>query len=165
VDGGGTISDTRISDNSSATVSPHGAAAVAGALGLFGNGSRLTVRDTTITGNTATADSTTGSASVQGMGVFNGGLLTLTDDNVSGNSGTATGPSGLAQGGGIWNGADFTGPPVQLTLQHTAVTRNSLTGSHGVKVQGGGLYSAPPATVTLRDSVIARNVPDQCFGC
>jgi hypothetical protein len=165
IDGGGTIRDSRITDNYSAVVSPHGLAAVAGALGLFGNTGLLTVRDTTISGNTAVAQSTTGSVSVQGGGVFNGGLLTLIDDTVSGNSGKATGPSGVAQGGGIWNGTDFTGPPVQLALEHTTVTRNSVAGSHGVKVQGGGLFSAPPATVVLRNSLITLNVPDQCSGC
>jgi hypothetical protein len=165
VDGGGTISNTQITGNYAAMVSPHGAAAVNGALGLFGNTSLLTVRDSTISGNTATATSTTGSVSIQGAGVFNDGLLTLIGDSVTSNSGTATGPSGEAQGGGIWNGTTFTGPPVELALQHTAVTRNSLTGSHGVKLQGGGLFTAPPATVILTDSVIALNIPDQCVGC
>lgn len=165
VDGGGTISNTQITDNYAAMVSPHGAAAVNGALGLFGNTSLLTVRDSTISGNTARATSTTGSVSIQGAGVFNDGLLTLIGDSVTSNSGTATGPSGEAQGGGIWNGTTFTGPPVELALQHTAVTRNSLTGSHGVKLQGGGLFTAPPATVVLTDSVIALNIPDQCVGC
>ena len=149
-DGGGTISDTRITGNFSSVDSPHSAAGVAGALGVFGNNSLLTVRDSAITGNRAIARSSTGSADVQGAGVFNDGLLTLVNDTVSGNSGNATGPSGTAQGGGIWNGTDITGPPVQLTLQHTTVTRNSLAGSHGIKVQGGGLFSAPPATVVLR---------------
>jgi hypothetical protein len=165
VDGGGTISNTQITDNYAAMVSPHGAAAVNGALGLFGDTSLLTVRDSTISGNTATATSTTGSVSVQGAGVFNDGLLTLIDDTVAGNSGTATGPSGEAQGGGIWNGTTFTGPPVRLTLQYTAVTRNSLTGSHSVTLQGGGLFTAPPASVILTGSVIALNIPDQCVGC
>lgn len=165
IDGGGTIRDTRITDNYSAVVSPHGLAAVAGALGLFGNDSLLTVQNTIISGNTTVAQSTSGSASVQGGGVFNDGLLTLVGDTVSSNSGTATGPSGMAQGGGIWNGTDSTGPPVQLTLQNTTVTRNSLAGSHGIKVQGGGLFSAPPAAVTLRNSLITLNTPDQCSGC
>ena len=165
IDGGGTIRDTSITDNYSETVSPHGLAAVAGALGLYANARLLTVLDTRISGNTAVARSTSGSASVQGAGVFNDGLLALADDTVGGNSGTAAGPSGVAQGGGIWNGADFTGPPVRLTLQRTAVTRNSVAGSHGVKVRGGGLFSAPPATVTLRNSLIALNIPDQCSGC
>jgi hypothetical protein len=165
VDGGGTISSTRITGNFSSMDSPHSAAGTSGALGIFGNDSMLIVRDSVITGNTATASSSTGSADVQGVGVFNGGLLTLVNDTVSGNSGKATGPSGAAQGGGIWNATDVTGPPVQLILQHTTVTHNSVAGSHGITVQGGGLYSAPPATVTLRDSLITLNIPDQCSGC
>lgn len=164
-DGGGTISNVRIRDNFSSTDSPHSAAGVSGALGVFGNSHLLTVQDSTITRNTAVATSATGSADVQGTGVFNDGLLTLVNDTVRGNSGTATGPSGTAQGGGIWNGTNLTGPPVRLTLSHTAVARNSVAGSHGVKVQGGGLFSAPPATVTVTGSVIALNVPDQCVGC
>jgi hypothetical protein len=165
-DGGGTISHTRITGNYASMDSPHGAAAALNAgLGIFGNTTLLTVRDSTISGNAAVAASTTGSATVQGAGVFNDGLLKLIDDQISHNSGTATGPSGQAQGGGIWNGATFTGPPVQLTLQHTAVTRNTLTGSTGVTVQGGGIYTAAPATIALRHSLIAHNIPDQCFGC
>jgi hypothetical protein len=165
-DGGGTISYTRITGNYARMDSPHGAAAALNAgLGIFGNTKLLTVLDSTISDNTATAASTTGSAAVQGAGVFNDGLLKLIDDQISHNSGTATGPSGEAQGGGIWNGATFTGPPVQLTLQHTTVTRNTLTGSPAVTLQGGGVYTALPATITLRHSRIARNIPDQCFGC
>ena len=45
------------------------------------------------------------------------------------------------------------------------MTDNSLTGSHGVKAQGGGLFTARPATVILTDSEIALNIPDQCVGC
>ena len=164
-DGGGTISNTRITGNFASVDSPHSAAGVSGALGVFANDSLLTVRDSVITGNTAVSRSSTGSADVQGAGVFNDGLLTLVNVTVSGNSGTATGPSGTAQGGGIFNGTNFTGPPVRLTLEHTTVTRNSLAGSHGVKEKGGGLFSAPPATVVLQGSRITRNVPDQCSGC
>ena len=76
--------------------------------------------------------------------------------------GTATGPGGAAQGGGIWNGVDVSGPPVRLTLARTAVTRNSLSGSPGISVQGGGLFTTLPATLT--DSLITGNIPDQCFG-
>jgi hypothetical protein len=165
VDGGGTISDTRITGNYAAMLSPYGAAAVNGALGLFGNTKILTIQDSTISGNVATATSTTGPASVQGAGIFNDGLLKLIHDTIFRNSGTATGPSGQAQGGGIWNGTTFTGPPVQLTLQYTSVTRNSLTGSHGITVHGGGLFTMSPATVTLTHSLIALNKPDQCTGC
>jgi hypothetical protein len=165
VDDGGTISDTLITGNYATMVSPHGAAAVNGAVGLFDNTSLLTIRNSTISDNTATATSTTGSASIQGAGIFNDGLLKLTGDHIAHNTGTATGPSGEAEGGGIWNGATFTGPPVQLTLEGTAVTRNSLTGSPGITLQGAGLYTSSPATITLKNSQIAYNIPDQCFGC
>jgi hypothetical protein len=167
LDGGGTISNTRITDNSTTIVSPSGVAGNAGA-GLamlnFNNDAQLvTVRGGVISGNTAVAKTSTGSATSQGAGIFNDSLLDLDGVQVSGNSGKATGPSGVAQGAGIWNGTDISGPPVQLALDHTAVTRNSLSGSPGITVQGGGLFTALP--VTLTHSVIAGNIPDQCFGC
>lgn len=165
VDGGGTISNTGITGNFASENSPHSGAGTSGALGIFGNTSLLTVRDSVITGNTATATSSTGSADVQGAGVFNGGLLTLVGDDISGNSGRASGPAGTAQGGGIWNGTAVTGSPVRLTVEDTSVTRNSMAGSRGIKVQGGGVFSARPATVVVRDSRITQNVPDQCSGC
>ena len=82
---------------------------------------------------------------------------------MSNNSGTASGPGGTAAGGGIWNGVDLSGPPVQLTLVRTAVTRNVVSAGPGITVQGGGLFTTLP--VTLTSSVIAGNVPDQCSGC
>jgi hypothetical protein len=165
VDGGGTISNTRITGNYASMISPHGAAAVTGALGLFNDSSLLTVRNSIISGNTATAASKTGSAIVQGAAVFSNGLLRLVHDQISHNTGRATGRSGKAQGAGIWNGAEYAGPPVRLTLTRTTVTRNTLTGSKGITVQGGGLFTMAPATITLIHSRITLNVPDQCFGC
>jgi hypothetical protein len=55
IDGGGTVRATRITDNYSATVSAHGAAGVAGALGVFGNSSLLALIDDTVSGNSGTA--------------------------------------------------------------------------------------------------------------
>jgi hypothetical protein len=97
------------------------------------------------------------------VGVLNASLLELDGVRVSGNTGTATGPSGSEQGGGIWNGVFFGPPEVQLTLNDTTVIRNSLSGSPGISVQGGGLFTTFP--VTLVHSLIVGNVPDQCFGC
>jgi hypothetical protein len=166
VDGGGTISNSAITGNVSAIVSPDGTATVVGALGIYNftnDPKLLTVQNTTITGNMLSASTRTGTATVQGAGIFNNSLLELIGDTVSNNSGTAIGPAGAAQGGGIWNGVDLSGPPVQLTVVRTAVTRNALAGSPGVTLQGGGLYTTLPVTVT--DSLIAGNIPDQCFGC
>jgi hypothetical protein len=121
------------------------------------------VRGGVISGNTAVARTSAGSATVQAVGVLNASLLKLDGVRVSGNAGTATGPSGTEQGGGIWNGVFFGPPQVQLTLNDTTVTRNSLTGSRGITLQGGGLFTTLP--VTLVHSLITGNVPDQCFGC
>ena len=163
-DGGGIISNTRITGNTVTVVSPNGVAGNAGAgLAAFNNEARLlTVSDSVISGNTAIARTSTGSATVTGVGILNESLLTLDNVVISGNNGMATGPSGTAQGGGIWNSTDFSGP-VQLTLDNTTITSNSLTGSPGITLQGGGLFTTLP--VTLHDSVIAGNTPGQCFGC
>jgi hypothetical protein len=91
-------------------------------------------------------------------------VLTLRNSRVGDNSGNASGPSGTARGGGIWNGSAPDGPPLtQLALVDSAITRNTLTASPGITVQGGGLFTLFPLTQT--NSVIARNVPDQCYGC
>ena len=166
VDGGGTISNSAITGNVSAIVSPGGAAAVVGALGVYNftsDPNLLTVRNSTIGGNALSASTTTGQATAQGAGIFNNSLLELTGDTVSNNSGTASGPAGIVQGGGIWNGIDLSGPPVQLTLTRTAVTGNALRAGPGSTVQGGGLFTTLPVTRT--DSLIAGNIPDQCSGC
>ncbi len=166
LDGGGLITNTRITDNTSTAISQTGAAQVNGALAVldFSDDPKLvTVRNSVISGNTAIASSTSGSATVLGAGIFNNSLLALENVRISGNVGRATGPSGDAQGGGIWNGVLLSGPPVELTLDHTLVTHNVLTGAPGVSVQGGGMFTTAP--VTLRKSAIVLNTPDQCVGC
>jgi hypothetical protein len=166
LDGGGTITNTQITGNDMTSISPTGDAAVAGALAIFtfnDDPQLVTVKDTVIGGNTATATSPAGNATVHGVGIFNNSLLDLRRVQVSDNAGSATGLSGAAQGGGIWNGVELSGPPVTLTLEGTSVTRNALTGSAGVGLAGGGLFTTEP--VTLNHSLIARNAPDQCSGC
>lgn len=167
LDGGGRISNTSITGNRTAVQSAKGVAGNGGA-GLavlnFTNDPRLvTMSGGVIGGNYATARTRAGSATVQGAGVLNNSLLDLSGVRVSGNHGLATGPAGVAQGGGIWNGVLLSGPPVKLTLAHTAVTRNSVAGSKGITVHGGGLFTTSP--VIRSHSLITRNRPDQCFGC
>jgi len=164
--GGGTITNTLITNNVAVMFSP-GIAAVIGALEDFGLTSSLTVRNSTISGNTARAISTssTGVANVFGVGISNGGPIVLVRDQVNDNLGTATGPSGTAQGGGVWSSSNIYSPvPPQLTLQHTTVTRNAIFGGPGITVQGGGLFTDPSESVTLTHSLIALNIPDQCYG-
>jgi hypothetical protein len=95
--------------------------------------------------------------------VFNNSLLTLDEVAVNDNIGRASGQGGVAQGGGIWNGVDLSGPPVQLTLTHSSVVGNALAASPGIDRQGGGLFTTSP--VTLDHSLIVLNRPDQCVGC
>ena len=167
VSGGGTISHTRIIDNPSSSTSPDGPTAENGGLNVFPPDTPparlLTVQASVISGNTATASSPSGSATVQGAGIFNGSLLNLDNVQVRDNYATATGKSGIAEGAGIWNGAvPPPGSPVHLTLDHTVVTHNSLTASPGLTIEGAGLFTAIPVTLTL--SMISANTPDNCTG-
>ena len=174
VDGGGTISRTQITDNTASSTSPHGPAAensglfvgtpggVSGSATSPGPARVLVVQDSVISGNTVTASSPSGSASVQGAGIVNLSLLKLDNVQVRDNSGQATGRSGIAQGAGIWNGVSNPGTTVHLTLEHTVVTHNSLAASPGLTVQGGGLFTTSP--VTLTGSTISGNRPDDCVG-
>jgi Right handed beta helix region len=165
--GSARISNTRITDNHVTVTSPDGVAGATGGVAVYNFSDeppeQVVIADSVISDNTARAFSTTGSATVQGVGVLNNSLLELRDVVVRGNSGHARGPEATAQGGGIWNGVLLSGPPVELTLRRTRVVENSLSTSAGGTVQGAGLSTTEP--VTLQDSVIARNRPDQCFGC
>ena len=175
IDGPGTISNTQITGNTTVVRASNGDAYGAGAVfggfsednGAVFSGPDATppalVIDSIISGNSVRAVSSTGAAKVFGPGVFNNGLLTLRNDLVRNNSGNATGTSGFAEGGGIYNGAVLNAPPVQLALKNTNVTRNSLSASSGLTVQGGGMFTE--FQVTLNNSRIAGNTPDQCSGC
>jgi hypothetical protein len=168
LDGAGTITDSSITGNVTTVSTPDaGAAAASGGLGVFnfsgGEPQLVTLRDSVIAGNITTAHSATGSATVLGGAVFNNSLLAMHHVLVNGNVGRAEGTSGVDQGGGIWNGVDFSGPPVELTLDHSRVTANALSASPGITRQGGGLFTTFP--VTLNNTLIALNRPDQCFGC
>ena len=165
-DGGGRISNSRIADNPSSLTASAGPAGTNGGLAVLnfsGDAQLLTVDHTVISGNSAVAVSTSGSASALSGGIFNNSLLALSYDVVANNVARASGPSGTAQGGGIWNGVDLSGPPVELTLDHTSVTGNAVAGTPKIDLQGGGLFTTE--SVTLNHSSIAGNTPDQCFGC
>ncbi len=77
---------------------------------------------------------------------------------VSHNVGRVSAPEATAQGGGIWNGAFLSGPPVELSLTDSVVTGNALLGGER---QGGGLYTTEPVARTR--TPIFGNAPDQVF--
>lgn len=158
-----TIRNARLTGNSVTAVAPTGTAlAQAGAI-LTASDQPVTISDSIVSGNLASSTTSTGAATVQGAGILNAGLLELRGVRVSDNVGSATGPSGSSQGGGIWNSDLPDGPPVQLTLRDTSVTRNILSASAGLAIEGGGIFTTFP--VTLTDSRVTRNMPDDCVGC
>jgi hypothetical protein len=165
-DGGGTLTNVHIVGNSSSVTTTDGDAAVAGALAVLdftGDPKLLQVSKSIVSGNSATATRPGGTANVFGGGVFNNARLDVRNVAVSHNTGRANGTGGAAQGAGIWNGVSITGPPVELSLTNTLITRNGLAGSSGIERHGAGLFTQFPVARTR--TVIAGNVPDQCFGC
>jgi hypothetical protein len=120
--------------------------------------------DSEVVGNSSSANAPDGTATVQGAGISNNGPLVLTNDRVSANTASANGQTGSAAGAGIWNGLLFGGPTSPLTLQHTAVTRNTLTGNPAITLQGAGIYRLGFPT-SLTNSIVTSNTPDQCDGC
>jgi hypothetical protein len=167
VDGGSTISNTRITNNSTTVTAVAGAADAAGTVFSFPQALEpVLIENSLISDNSVTASATGGPATVNGAALTNQGPLELRNTRIADNSGAATGPAGAAQGGGIWNGALIPfpeGPPVELTLTNSTVTGNLLSGSPGLTIQGGGLFTSFP--VALVNSRITNNVPDECFGC
>jgi hypothetical protein len=166
LDGPATVTGMRLVHNLSEVTSPHGLAAVNGALAVLffdGPARQVTVTDSRIDGNTAIARSRTGVATVEGAGVFNNALLRMVRVEVSHNHGVAAAPDGHAQGGGIWNGIELSGPPVRLALSSVRILDNALRASAGLERQGGGLFTT--LRVTRTRTRIAGNRPDQCVGC
>jgi hypothetical protein len=165
--GGATISDVRIVGNVSTSISRSGSAAENGGLSILGSGNHpfrfVNVSEGLIRGNVAIARSATGSATVEGAGVFNNALLRLTDVTVTRNRGRAVGPTGVAEGGGIWSGVLLTGPPVRLVLRGDTISHNQLLQRPGITRRGGGLFSSSP--LAIAKTAIFANSPDNCVGC
>ena len=120
VDGGSTISNTRIANNSTSVTAVAGAADAAGTVFTFPQAFEpMLIENSLISDNSVTAFATGGPATVNGAGLTNQGPLELRNTRIDHNIGAAIGPAGAAEGGGIWNGAliPFSeGPPVELTL-------------------------------------------------
>ena len=165
VDGGSTISNTRITNNRTTVTAVAGAADAAGTVFTFDQASEpVLIENSVISQNSVTASALGGPATVNGAGLTNEGALELRNTRIDENSGMATGAAGAAQGGGIWNGALIPdGPLVELTLRNSSVNYNVVSGTPGISLQGGGLFTASSAV--LIESILTKNTPDDCFGC
>jgi hypothetical protein len=139
LNGPSTITGARITRNSTVVRSIDGSAEAAGAVYAgVAAGDRPVIASSLISGNTVKAFAAGGPALVRGAGLLNDGRLRLT-------------------------GALSNSPPIELTLEHSAVTGNALTATAGLTVEGGGLFTAFP--VSLLDTDIAGNTPGDCSGC
>ena len=134
-----TIEKSVFSGNMASASAASGTAQAAGGAIFFPGPGTLSIRDSAFTRNRAQASSILGLADAGGGAFQTGAVTTLTNTTVDSNTVAANGPTGSAQGGGIWNGDMGNGPP-QLTLQNSSVRRNTVTGTAGATLQGGGLH-------------------------
>ena len=166
VDGGSTISNTRITNNRTTVTAVAGAADAAGTVFTFHQTSEpVLIENSVISQNSVTAFARAGPPPSTAQD-----LQTKVRSNCETHESTkhrhGDWPAGAAEGGGIWNGAliPFSdGPPVELTLTNSTVSGNLLSGTSGITIRGGGLFTSFP--VTLDNSRITGNAPDQCSGC
>lgn len=158
----GTISNTRFIGNSVMVKSARGTASAAAGAAIFTG----TLASSVVSDNAVSASSRHGTVVLVGGGLQSGGPLTLRNTIVIGNRGDANGLTGTAQGGGIFavDESASGGPPGgPLILINSVITRNSLDGSNGMTLQGGGIFATNP--VTLTNTTITNNSPGQCDGC
>jgi hypothetical protein len=120
-----------------------------GGIGV-GRGGSLTIRNSSVTGNTVVA----GGAYSSGGGIFfrNGGQLLMENCTVSGNT-------AITRGGGIYMFGDTTGTTHGITIRNSTVSGNSVTNiTAGQGANGGGiaLYFSYGA-VALQNTTITGN--------
>jgi hypothetical protein len=162
-DSNATISRVEVVGNEMTITTPTSDAAAVGAVGFFAGSVSATMSNSVVANNTATANAPNGMATVQGAGIINDSDLTVANVLARDNRGVANGLRGFAQGGGIWNGSIFGGPTPTLALEHSGIVGNTVGGSPGVTLQGGGVFTVG-SPLTLTDSLVAHNAPDQCAG-
>jgi hypothetical protein len=105
--------------------------------GGISNSGTLTVVNSTISGNTATAGSDAG-------GIANSGTMTLVNSTVSGNSSASS-------GGGIKTDG------VALTIINSTITKNLADSPHDGTGAGGGIFRLS-GTLTLHNTIVAGNL-------
>lgn len=165
VDGTVKLADSSICGNTTDATAAAGSAQDSDGLAVLaidGSPGVADLQRMVITGNTATATTSTGTAFVFGAGVLNNSVLTMTDTAVTKNRGKAVSPGGVAQGGGVWTGALISGPPVSFTAHRALITGNAVTAPGGTAT-GGGVYNGggDGVTFSLDHTAVLGNAPDQ----
>jgi len=154
-----TLNQATISNGLAAPASPDGG-------GINNSFGVLTVRNSTISGNTASngggiVNAGTATALVQnstlsgntatsnGGGIYNGGTLTVQNSTLSGNRAITT-TGYVVNGGGIGNGG-------LLTVTNSTIFSNTaaVNNINSQFVEGGGIYTS--GTATVQNSIVAGN--------
>jgi hypothetical protein len=163
-DGSLVLSDSTVARNKTSASTPtSGATAlVGGAMDVDG---LATIRDSRFLDNDGTGNAPAGTVIAGGGAIANFGQTSLARTVVTANSLAANGAAGFADGGAIWDGDPGDRRKPSLTVSDSTITANTLLGSSGVTLRGGGIFTAFPATLELTRTVLAGNRPDQCYGC
>jgi hypothetical protein len=163
-DGSLVLSDSTVTRNETTASAPaSGATAlVGGAMDIDG---LATIRDSRFLGNNGTGNAPAGTVIAGGGAIANFGRTTLERTVLTANSLVANGTAGSADGGAIWDGDPGDGRTPSLNVSDSTITANTLVGSGGVTLRGGGIFTTFPATLELTRTVVAGNRPDQCDGC
>lgn len=137
--------------------------------GIYNNGT-LTISNSTVSGNVATASKLAGGT---GGGIFSSGSLTVSDSTVSGNyAAGAFAFARPAEGGGVTNGYSLT--IINSTLSgnrtgplgvggaiwggHAAINNSTISGNSAFR--GGGIA----VDATIQNSIVANNSGGNCAG-
>src|SRR5262249_1198493 len=133
---GGTLSNVRITGNSVEVSSAAGNTTVDGGASVFDAG---TINNSSISDNRVDAAAPHGSADVMGS-IHPFGPPPWRNSNVRGNPADASSARGSARGGGIYAaGLTPDAPPGgPLALHNSKITPNTLSGTAGIQLQGGG---------------------------
>jgi hypothetical protein len=161
-----TIRDSSVVGNTVTVNSPHHMASANGGITVFGlalGPPQATVTNVTIARNSVLANTATGTAAVNGVGISNVSVISLSRVHIRHNIGRAQGPSTSAQGGGIWDSSTVYGNRASLFVRYSRISDNTVTTTPGGSAQGGGIYTT--GNISRDHTAVAGNHPDQCVGC
>ncbi len=142
--------------------------------GISNSGVRMTIIDSTISGNTATDGG--------GGGIGNGSILTLVNSTISGNQcigipANNPGGGGISSGGGTltlnnstvsgnttssWRGGGIFNGGSSVYLNNSTISNNSAYQVGGIFNNSGSVTSA---VVTIQNSIVAGNTADEFPDC
>ncbi len=128
--------------------------------GISFEGTGLTVQNSTISGNVATTNSSSGGGGIYFDGGAQGIGFTLRNSTVAGNT-------SASNGGGIWLGV--TSSTIPLVIQNSTITGNTANGTGpGAGFGGGGIFLLAlqngSAVLNVQSSIVSGNAASAASG-